>query len=294
MEKARRCVERVFFAGDEHLLSRSLLVRRGGTWEPFDRPAGARTAPRGHGPARHRGPDQPPRQYQEHPSWPGGERLHPVSGGDRMTGVPVGPVPVGLGPLGGGPLGPGRAPHHTGPLAPVGHAGPYGPRPRQAPMTSTGSMAPLTTTGTGSMSPVPRPAPTRDGYAGSGYPPHPADVAPYSAVPYSAMPYSAMPYSAIPNSAIPYSAMPNSISPYGSETPSAYLHSRGARPAQSWSSADPYPSGAYLEQSYSEPPSESHGQDASSGPEYPGSWGSTPIRSTRPELRTGPRARFAR
>src|SRR5262245_22874065 len=68
LEKARRCVERVFFAGDEHLLSRTLLVRRGGAWEPFDRPAGAgRPIRPGFAPAAHRGPNQPPRQYQEHP-----------------------------------------------------------------------------------------------------------------------------------------------------------------------------------------------------------------------------------
>ncbi|HEX6500091.1 MAG TPA: DUF1444 family protein [Micromonosporaceae bacterium] len=33
MEKARRAVDRVFFAGDEHLLLRELLVRRAGQWE---------------------------------------------------------------------------------------------------------------------------------------------------------------------------------------------------------------------------------------------------------------------
>jgi uncharacterized protein YtpQ (UPF0354 family) len=38
LEKARRAVDRVFFAGDEHLLTRHLLVRRRGLWEPF-RPA---------------------------------------------------------------------------------------------------------------------------------------------------------------------------------------------------------------------------------------------------------------
>lgn len=38
LEKARRAVDRVFFAGDQHLLSRELLVRRRGVWDVF-RPA---------------------------------------------------------------------------------------------------------------------------------------------------------------------------------------------------------------------------------------------------------------
>lgn len=40
LEKARRAVDRVFFAGDQHLLSRDLLVWRDGIWRPF-RPTGA-------------------------------------------------------------------------------------------------------------------------------------------------------------------------------------------------------------------------------------------------------------
>ncbi|HET6215050.1 MAG TPA: hypothetical protein VFE14_19450 [Micromonosporaceae bacterium] len=35
LEKARRAVDRVFFAGDQHLLTRHLLVRRRGAWAPF-------------------------------------------------------------------------------------------------------------------------------------------------------------------------------------------------------------------------------------------------------------------
>lgn len=35
MEKARRAVDRVFFAGGQHLLSRDLLVWRHGEWLPF-------------------------------------------------------------------------------------------------------------------------------------------------------------------------------------------------------------------------------------------------------------------
>lgn len=35
LAKARRAVDRVFFAGGRHLLTRSLLLRRGGSWERF-------------------------------------------------------------------------------------------------------------------------------------------------------------------------------------------------------------------------------------------------------------------
>ncbi len=52
LEKARRAVDRVFFAGDEHLLTRHLLVRRRRAWEPF-RPAVPRARmPRATGPVR--------------------------------------------------------------------------------------------------------------------------------------------------------------------------------------------------------------------------------------------------
>ena len=67
LEKVRRAVDRVFFAGDENLLTRTLLVRRGGTWEPFDRPARQGSRPGAHPHSA----DRAPRQYQEHPSWPG-------------------------------------------------------------------------------------------------------------------------------------------------------------------------------------------------------------------------------
>jgi uncharacterized protein YtpQ (UPF0354 family) len=36
LEKVRRAVDRVYFAGDEHLLTRQLLVRRDGDWQPFE------------------------------------------------------------------------------------------------------------------------------------------------------------------------------------------------------------------------------------------------------------------
>jgi len=35
LEKVRRAVNRVYFAGDRHLLTRDLLVRRRGVWEPM-------------------------------------------------------------------------------------------------------------------------------------------------------------------------------------------------------------------------------------------------------------------
>jgi uncharacterized protein YtpQ (UPF0354 family) len=35
LEKARRAVDRVFYAGGPHLLARGLLVRRDNDWEPF-------------------------------------------------------------------------------------------------------------------------------------------------------------------------------------------------------------------------------------------------------------------
>jgi uncharacterized protein YtpQ (UPF0354 family) len=38
LEKARRAVDRVFFAGDRHLLTRQLLVRRRGVWVAFEAP----------------------------------------------------------------------------------------------------------------------------------------------------------------------------------------------------------------------------------------------------------------
>jgi uncharacterized protein YtpQ (UPF0354 family) len=41
LEKARRAVDRVFFAGDQHLLTRHLLVRRRGQWDVF-RPSAPR------------------------------------------------------------------------------------------------------------------------------------------------------------------------------------------------------------------------------------------------------------
>jgi hypothetical protein len=70
MEKAQRAVDRVFFAGDQHLLSRDLLVWRQGTWVA-------------HGPAAPVAGPQPPQprypaRWPEHPpmqpsaGWPAG------------------------------------------------------------------------------------------------------------------------------------------------------------------------------------------------------------------------------
>jgi uncharacterized protein YtpQ (UPF0354 family) len=49
LEKARRAVDRVFFAGDQHLLTRHLLVRRPGGWDVFRPQAPRRSMPRGLG-----------------------------------------------------------------------------------------------------------------------------------------------------------------------------------------------------------------------------------------------------
>lgn len=49
LEKARRAVDRVFFAGDQHLLTRHLLVRYQGAWDVF-RPMAR--MPRASGPVR--------------------------------------------------------------------------------------------------------------------------------------------------------------------------------------------------------------------------------------------------
>lgn len=285
MEKAKRCVERVFFAGGENLVSRNLLVRRNGAWEPYGntaRPSGRPTF----GPAHQHGVGQPPREFQEHQSWPG-ERVptQPTRTGQRMG--PVGP---------GGPGGPVRRrpqfPMH--PVAPAAQMGPgldstgshrfdmTGSQPRVAPSVPQ---------------PRPEPAyrsePTRD--AAPAYRSEPAyrDAAPayrdwaaevaeaaqYSAVPYSSVPYSAAPYptnnpasttnasmtnasmtnasmtnagSIAPMSAVPYSAVPYSALPYAQPP----VRSRGIRgetgswhPYQDQSSEPPRPS--YQDESYS-------------------------------------------
>jgi hypothetical protein len=179
MEKVRRCVERVFFAGGDHPLSRHLMVRRGGAWEPFDRPARTGGRP-GFGPAHQLGHGQPPRQYQEHQSWPS-QQVRPVSSpvADQRRGPARPPVPQPMRPAAAAGL-PGRAPQ-------PGRPGP-----------STG------------FQPVVRSGPP----ARADQRPSVADVAQYSAMPYSAMPHSAVPHSAMPHSVMPQSAMPYSAMPY--------------------------------------------------------------------------------
>jgi chemotaxis protein MotD len=258
-----------------------------------------------------------PRQYQEHPSWPG-ERVpvnpRPISGGpgQRMPGAPapVGPgVPVGPGPLGAVPVGP----VSSGPAL----ASRVRSQHQQPGLQHTGSMPPvgrhnpMTTTSTGGLPPV------RPEYANG-----PAEVAPYSAMPYSAMPYSAMPYSAVPYSAAPYSVAPQSVAPNSALAPgSAYLQSRGARGPQP-TAHTPAPKPRYRDDAYStgarplysyEPPKPSYVDEGAyrdaprdeptyrderpepsyARPAYPESWG-TPPPSSKPEFTSGPRARFAR
>lgn len=218
LEKARRCVERIFFAGDENLLYRGLLVRRGTVWEPFDRPARPAGRPNA-GPAHKLGVGQPPRQYQEHPSWPG-ERVapmrppaHRVPPAGRPVHAPAASMTsTGMQPVSGGmpPVPPTAVPATGLPPAAAPAAGAPG-MPTARP-TSPAGRPPV--------SPVPV---SHVPHQRTPYPagPHP-DVAqamqysavPFSAVPYSAMPYSAVPFSAVPYSAVPYSAVPNSGLPY--------------------------------------------------------------------------------
>jgi hypothetical protein len=303
LEKARRCVERVFFAGGEHLVARGLFVRRGRGWEPFD-PSARRSGRPAFGPGHQHGVGQPPRQYQEHPSWPQ-IQLQPASPARPMT-PPPGPAR--------------RRPMH--PLAPAAQMG-------AAAMDMTGSQRPV------SASPYP-PAQQRPRYPS--YQPHPAEVAeaaqysavpypavaPQSAVPYSAMPYSAAPYSAVPYSAVPHSMMPNSAvtpasvmpqsavpysaAPYSSVPYTQPVRSRSVHETGSWAPSyeetpayrepsptyvnDQYSTGSVPRQLYPD-----YGTPAASEsptPTYPASWGTAPEPASRPDFRSGPRARFSR
>jgi hypothetical protein len=243
LEKVRRAVDRVFFAGDENLLTRSLLVRRGGTWEPFDRPARPAARPAAHAHSA----DRPPRQYQEHPSWPG-ERVPVASARDgrpatdvtgerplgrptplapaastgmprpAATGVPTSPMaapPVPPPPM------PTSAPRPT-PMSPTGLPS------RVPPMVSPAQMGPSHTGTMPAVSPMTT-GPSPSGGTASRTGAHAArmaelarraeqarvaDAAQYSAMPYSAVPQSAVPYSAVPYSAVPSSALPSSAVPY--------------------------------------------------------------------------------
>jgi hypothetical protein len=122
---------------------------------------------------------QPPRQYQEHPSWPG-EQMRPVSGAvDHRR----------------------RQPMHQ-PMRPAANLSgrpmmPSGPRPMVVgPMTNHGSMTnhgcmtnhgSLTSPGAHGAPPQRQAPPPRGMYADV------SDIAQFSAMPYSAMPYSAAP-----------------------------------------------------------------------------------------------------
>jgi hypothetical protein len=257
LEKAKRCVERVFFAGGDNLISRGLLVRRGGVWEPFDRSARPSGRP-SFGPAHLHGVGQPPRQYQEHPSWPG-ERIPPQAAGHRQA--PGRPGPVRRRPM------PGMPPaaldqtgsHRLG----LEHTGSHR-------LDRTGSQPPVSAL-TGAFLPMARtPEPVRDFAA------EVAEAAQYSAVPYSPMPYSAVPYDAAAYAIAPQSVAPNALASqvlaqasYAYPAPEGYT--TGSIPR-----VRDYPSASPVS--------------------YPGSWGSgpeTPVGPARPEFRTGPRARFA-
>lgn len=313
LEKAKRCVERVFFAGGDNLITRSLLVRRNGTWEPFDRNARPSGRPV-FGPAHTPGVGQPPRQYQEHPSWPG-ERIPAQTGGLRPG--PGQPSAVRRRPM------PGMSPaalDQTGPQPPV-PAVPPGPPPMHVPGPA------------GPMAPVPEPA-LRS------LPSDVAEVAQYSAVPYSAVPYSAAPYAGAPHSAVPYSAAPydasayaiapQSVAPnavatgvlghpgYGYGAPAGYAgepYTTGSIPRVEGPYTtgsiprveEPYTTGSIprVEEPYTtgsipradEPyttGSIPRVEDRNPAISYPASWGAAPEKTkVRPEFRTGPRARFS-
>ena len=190
LEKAKRCVERVFFAGGSHLISRGLLVRRGGAWEPFDRAARPSGRPQ-FGPAHLHGVGQPPRQYQEHPSWPG-ERI-PPQGGPRQGAQ--GPVR--------------RRPMHGIPPAMLDQTGSHR-------LGITGFQPPVSAMPVSAMpvSAIPvtrRPEPT---HPASAYPDYSAEVA--AAAQYSAVPYSGSPYA---DEQAAYSIAPRSMAPNGVTAP---------------------------------------------------------------------------
>jgi len=294
LEKAKRCVERVFFAGGDNLIMRGLLVRRSGTWEPFDRNARPSGRPV-FGPAHTHGVGQPPRQYQEHPSWPG-ERI-PAQAAAHRPG-PGQPAAVRRRPMPGMPP---AALDQTGSQPPVPAVPPPPP-----PMRTPGPGGP--------MAPVPEPALR-------GLPGEVAEAAQYSAVPYAAaMPHSAVPHSAVPYSAVPYSAVPYSAAPY--DTAAYAIAPRSVAPnavagvlgtagygyaAPAGYVAEPYTTGSIprVDEAYTTGsiPRVDEAYTTGSIPRvddripavsYPASWGSAPEKTkVRPEFRTGPRARFS-
>jgi hypothetical protein len=257
LEKAKRCVERVFFAGGENLVSRGLLVRRGGSWEPFDRSARPSGRPT-FGPAHLHGVGQPPRQFQEHPSWPG-ERVPPLQ-------------PAGAGPR----MGPRHAPVRRRPMYPMAPAAGLESTGFQH-VSMTGSQASISAM-TGQMIPAAR-------QPESAYRDYAAEVA--EAAQYSAVPYSAMPYSASPYSIAPQSVAPNGVAIHGLVGSPATIAPYSSVPYQQ----DTYSTGNLPRAAY--PDYEAVAAERSM-PSYPGSWGSAPdIAPARPEFRSGPRARFS-
>jgi hypothetical protein len=289
MEKAKRCVERVFFAGGENLVSRNLLVRRNGAWEPYgktSRPSGRPTF----APAHQHGVGQPPRQFQEHQSWPG-ERVPPLQ--------PSGPVRR-------------RAQYPMHPVVPaaqmVGLDTTGSHQLDLNRMDTTGSHR-LDSTGshrfdlTGQQRAVPQPRSAPSYQAEPAYQqPEPAyrdwaaevaEAAQYSAVPYSSMPFSAAPYqganpqSVMPMSSVPYSAMPYAQPPVRSrgitgESGAWYPYQDTQAERPSYSDESSYRS------MYGDPPA----APEQAGPTYPASWGSAPEKPGRFEFKSGPRSRF--
>lgn len=257
----------MFFAGGDNLISRGLLVRRGGVWEPFDRSARPSGRP-SFGPAHLHGVGQPPRQYQEHPSWPG-ERIPPQPAGHG----PARPSPVRRRPMPGMPPAAldqtgshrfGVGVEHTGShRLGLEHTGSHR-------LDRTGSQPPISAMA-GQMMPMSRaPEPVRD------YAAEVAEAAQYSAVPYAAMPYSAVPYDSSAYAIAPQSVAPNALASHVLAQP-AYAHA--ARDGYSTGSIPrlrEYPPAAQVS--------------------YPASWGSAPEMSATParsEFSSGPRARFA-
>jgi hypothetical protein len=199
LEKARRAVDRVLFAGDEHPLTQHLLVRRGGAWVPFE------TAPAAAPPLiprRGHNPDGPPRQYQDHPSWP--EQRVPISA------MPVSPVSR--------PAAPRRQP------APAQSA-PVMPAPVMPAAASAGQ--PLLPAGGARGVPQRGPMPASAPGAGPQGPSVPRRVSQPSPAPMSSAPMSSVPMSSVPMSSVPMSSVPMSSGPL---SPSAPL-SGGPRPA---------------------------------------------------------------
>jgi hypothetical protein len=246
LEKVRRAVDRVFYAGDDNLLSQCLLVRTGAGWEPFDRPA--RPAGRAfHNSAHRHGVDQPPREYQEHPSWPG-ERVpvamvRPISPGVRAASDDQ-PAPSAR------PLYPGGQPA----AASIGQP-PTPVRPMPNPVSP--ATIPPGAPGIHSTMPQQRPAgangfgpPEPGGRRPEGMP---SEVRPMSAVPYSSVPYSSVPYSSTPYSASPYSPMPYSSAPYSASPYSASPYSASPYSSTPYS-ASPYSASPYSASPYSASP----------------------------------------